>query len=183
MNKEFVNQSGSSLIELLAVLLIIAIMMVIAVPLVQRQLADRQLDMVARNFVRHANFARNQALYLGEFVQLVPHNERYWDDGWIVQSGCFEKSGSEPCNTKNWLSQESVFPVYFKNQAFVDPHSGRKGILFNSAGAAKTSRGGFVANRLILGHHNDPVLERQIISGGGGRWRICNPRLDSKACK
>ena len=117
MNKEFVNQSGSSLIELMAVLLIIAIMMVIAVPLVQRQLADRQLDMVARNFVRHANFARNQALYLGEWIQLVPRNERYWDDGWIVQSGCFEKSGSEPCTTKNWLSQESVFPVYFKNQA------------------------------------------------------------------
>ena len=167
----------------MVVLLMVAIMMIIAVSLIQRQLADRQLDMVARNFVRHANFARNQALYSGEFVQLIPHNEHYWDDGWIVQSGCFEKTGSTPCNTKNWLSQESVFPVYFKNQSFADPHSGRKGILFNSAGAAKTNRGGFVANRLILGHHNDPVLERQIILGGGGRWRICNPRLDRKNCK
>ena len=65
----------------MAVLLMVSIMMVIAVPLIQRQLADRQLDMVARNFVRHANFARNQALYLGEFVQLVPHNEHYWGAG------------------------------------------------------------------------------------------------------
>ena len=54
--------------------------------------------------------------------------------------------------------------------------------MFNAAGAAKTGKGGFVANRLILGHQRASHLERQMILGSGGRWRICDPARDAKRC-
>ncbi|WP_256438084.1 hypothetical protein [Polynucleobacter sp. MWH-UH35A] len=39
-----------------------------------------------------------------------------------------------------------------------------------------------MANRLILGHRRVPDLERQMILGSGGRWRICDPLRDAKRC-
>ena len=66
---------------------------------------------------------------------------------------------------------------------FSDPHSSKKGIRFNGAGAAKTGSGGFVANRLILGHRLKPELERHLILSSGGRWRICDPQVDNRGCR
>jgi type IV fimbrial biogenesis protein FimT len=114
---------------------------------------------------------------------MVPHNGQHWSDGWIITSGCGEKHIKAACLPKPWLSQGGIFPLYFKNPGFSDPHSQQKGIQFNAAGAAKTGQGGFVANRLILGHRHYSDLERQLILGSGGRWRICNPEVDRKACK
>jgi type IV fimbrial biogenesis protein FimT len=34
-----------------------------------------------------------------------------------------------------------------------------------------------------LGHRRVSHLERQLIMGSGGRWRICDPSTDSKSCK
>ena len=51
------------------------------------------------------------------------------------------------------------------------PNSDQREILFNAAGAAKTAKGGFVANRLVLGHLKDQGLEWHL-SLGGGHWRI-----------
>jgi len=36
---------------------------------------------------------------------------------------------------------------------------------------------------LILGHDWDPQLERHLILGSGGRWRICDPSKDAKSCR
>ncbi|WP_231971309.1 hypothetical protein [Polynucleobacter necessarius] len=60
--------------------------------------------------------------------------------------------------------------MYFKGggKQFIDPSSGKKGILFNVAGAAKSAQGGFVVNRLILGHIRVPSIERQMILSSGG---------------
>lgn len=88
------------------------------------------------------------------------------------------------CLHRPWLMRKSIAPVYFKGggKQFIDPHLATRGIAFNAAGAAKTAHGGFVANRLILGHERYPHLERQLILGSGGRWRICDPHKDAKSC-
>lgn len=184
MNKNYESQSGSTLLELMVVVLIIAIMAMITMPLLQEQIAARQIDSLARRFITHTHFARQQALHLGEQVLLAPHSEMGWDGGWLVQSGCVAKVNKSSCRSKSWFSQSSIDPIYFKGggKQFVDPHSGKRGILFNAAGAAKSGQGGFVANRLILGHHQAPGLERQLILGSGGRWRICDPARDAKRC-
>jgi len=177
------SSQGSSLLELMVVILIVAMMAMITMPLLQNQIAEREIDSVARRFIAHTHFARQQALHLGDQVLLKP-NEIGWNDGWTIQSGCIAKLARSGCTPKYWFSQEAIEPVYFKGggKQFADPHSGKSGILFNAAGAAKTGQGGFVANRLVLGHYRAPDLERQLILGSGGRWRICDPARDAKRC-
>ena len=179
------TQFGGSLLELMAVVLIIAIMAVVTMPRLQEQIAVREIETIARRFITHAHFARNQALLLGESVLMTPRLDNAWETGWLVKSACIGKTPKVGCVSKSWFSQEKISPIYFKGggKGFTDPHSTQKGILFNAAGAAKTGQGGFVANRLILGHQKVPDLERQLILGSGGRWRICDPSTDKKRCK
>jgi len=167
----------------MAVILIIAISATITMPLLQEQIATREIESIARIFITHTHFARQQALHLGEPVSLEPSSEK-WEGGWTITSGCIGKQIRANCIGKVWFSQEKTDPIFFKNggKSFIDPHTGKAGILFNAAGAAKTAHGGFVANRLILGHRRVPSLERQLILGSGGRWRICNPARDAKRC-
>lgn len=176
----------------MAVLCIVAIMTIISMPLLREQVAAREIDSIARRFIAHTHFARQQALHLGEAVLINPvsmsgtigNSSESWDWGWLIQSGCLTKIAKPNCIPKHWFSQSAIDPIYFKGggKQFQDPHSGKKGILFNAAGAAKTGHGGFVANRLILGHRKVPELERQLILGSGGRWRICDPARDAKRC-
>jgi type IV fimbrial biogenesis protein FimT len=173
----------------MVVTLIVAIVAMMTMPLLQEQIAKREIETIARRFIAHAHFARNQALHLGASVLISPRIENQWESGWLVRDACVGKAKQTAkqtnCNGQNWFSQEGIYPIYFKGggKGFSDPHSNQKGILFNAAGAAKTGQGGFVANRLILGHLKMPHLERQLIMGSGGRWRICDPVTDSKACK
>jgi type IV fimbrial biogenesis protein FimT len=180
-NTEF----GFSLLELMAVVLMIAIMAVMTTPLLHEQMADREINMIARRFIAHAQFARAQAFTLGAPVHIAPLSGNLWDEGWVVKSTCHEHLPKSACVERYWFSQGDITPVYFKGggKQFIDPHTSKRGILFNAAGAAKTSQGGFVANRLILGHDRDPQLERHLILGSGGRWRICDPGKDVKACR
>lgn len=178
------SKDGFSLIELMAVVLIIAIAAMVTMPLLQDQIAAREIDTIARRFIAHAHFARQQAIYLGQSVQLAPSAGEDWESGWVVKSGCIGNGVGTDCIEKLWFAQAGIEPIYFKGggKQFIDPNSGKKGILFNAAGAAKTAQGGFVANRLILGHDRAPNLERQMILGSGGRWRICDPAADAKRC-
>lgn len=175
LNKFQGSQIGASLLELMAVLLMIAILATITMPLLQEQIAAREIDTMARRFIAHAHFARQQALHLGESVRMMPNLEGGWDDGWIVVSGQ---------QNKPWISQGKIEPLFFRGggRQWIDPHTKKLGIRFNAAGAAKSAQGGFVANRMILGHSRVPGLERQLILGSGGRWRICDPARDAKRC-
>jgi type IV fimbrial biogenesis protein FimT len=169
----------------MAVVLIIAIMALMTIPLLHQQMAAREIDIIARRFIAHAQFARAQALIMGAPMHMSPLNGNFWDEGWVVKSSCNDRRPKSTCLERYWLSQGNIAPVYLKGggKQFIDPHTSKRGILFNAAGAAKTAQGGFVANRLILGHELDSTLERQLILGSGGRWRICDPVKDAKACR
>jgi type IV fimbrial biogenesis protein FimT len=184
LNNNCNYESGTSLLEVMAVVLIIAIIASITMPLLQQQIAYRELESVARRFIAHAYFARQQALHLGEPVKLAPKLEGAWSSGWTVGGECKSKSAHADCGPRVWLSHPKTAPIFFKGgeKRFVDPHTGKAGILFNAAGAAKTAHGGFVANRLILGHQRLPNSEMHLILGSGGRWRICDPARDAKRC-
>ena len=169
----------------MAVVLIIGIMAVMTIPLLHEQMATREIDIIARRFIAHAQFARAQALTLGMPIHISPLNGNLWDEGWVVKNSCNDRQLKSDCAQRYWLSQGGIAPVYFKGggKEFIDPHTSKRGILFNAAGAAKTAQGGFVANRLFLGHDRNSTLERQLILGSGGRWRICDPARDAKACR
>ena len=82
------QDDGGSLLELMVVVLITAIMAVMTIPLLHQQIVVREIDMVARRFIAHAQFARAQALTLGIPVQITPLYENLWDGGWVVKSPC-----------------------------------------------------------------------------------------------
>lgn len=175
------KQKGSSLLELMVVVLIVSILATMTIPLIRYQMATRELETLGRRFIAHAHFARSQALRLGKTIYIAPVVQNDWNLGWRVKSICDKK----PCNERVWLMQESIAPVFIKQggKQFSGPNSHQRGILFNAAGAAKTAQGGFVANRLILGHQKNEALERHLILGSGGRWRMCTPQVDAKACR
>jgi type IV fimbrial biogenesis protein FimT len=172
LNKQ---DEGYSLLELMAVVLIIAIIAISTLPLLHEQMAAREIDMIARRFIAHAQFARAQAFRLGKSVRITPLHGGLWEEGWVVKSVCDDRQANTNCIEQQWISQGNLAQVYFKGggKQFIDPHTSKRGILFNAA----------VANRLILGHDRDSRLERQLILGSGGRWRICDPSKDPKACK
>jgi type IV fimbrial biogenesis protein FimT len=174
-----------SLLEMMAIVLIIAIIAISTLPLLHEQMAAREIDIIARRFIAHAQFARAQALMLGMPVRITPLKAGLWEEGWIVKNACDHRQLKSACIEREWFSQGDLRQVYFKGggKQFIDPHTSKRGILFNAAGAAKMAQGGFVANRLILGHDRDSRLERQLILGSGGRWRICDPSRDPKACR
>ena len=173
------------LLELMVVVFMIAIMASMGMPLLQQQFAIREIESIARRFILHAQFARQQALHLGTSIQIAPLSGNNWDSGWVVRSQCAEEGYPPSCELGTTFSQGAITPIYFKGGAKQSSHqkNSQNGITFNGAGAAKTSQGGFLASRLILGHSGNPGLERHLILSSGGRWRICDPHLDSKACR
>jgi type IV fimbrial biogenesis protein FimT len=167
----------------MAVLLIIAITVMFTMPLLYDQFAAREIEAVARKWIGHAQFARQQALLTGESIGVAPLSQGDWSQGWVIGKDC-SKQKEHLCAQRVLMSQGNIEPIFFAGVAkqFRDPHTGELGILFNAAGAAKTAQGGFVANRLILGHSRKPGLERHLILGSGGRWRICDPAKDARRC-
>ena len=184
MQCSFPQEQGASLLEMMVVVLIVTIAAAMNVPQLQEQLYQRELDTFSMRFIQHANFARQQALHSGSAARIRPRNETDWNSGWQVEVAC----KSIGCETQVWLQQASLDTVVIntltnsKGQQFADPQTGRKQIVFNTAGAARTQAGGFVANRLVMTHRKAPKLERHLIMSSGGRWRLCNPKQDPRGC-
>jgi type IV fimbrial biogenesis protein FimT len=166
-------QSGFTLVELLAVITLLSLMLFMGLPLVQAQFQERELEQTARQFIRHAQFARQYALYSGEHTAIRPRLGETWDLGWQTEV----LKASSTIGVVNSVLSQYELPTYVQIDAhrFRDPHSNAIQIIFNPAGAAKTKHGGFVANRLILSHTKARHLQRHIILAASGRWRICDP--------
>jgi len=168
--------NGHTLLEMMAVVAIVAIMASIGAPLLQQQLARREVENVARRFIQHAQFARQAALFGdGLAVQIVPIHHR-WSQGWkVIQTEMQQVL----------LSQGDISPVEIDEQSsgFGGPNRQHKQIGFDGFGSAKSQSGGFVANRIVFRHQNAPGIERHAILSSGGRWRLCDPDQDSRACR
>jgi type IV fimbrial biogenesis protein FimT len=184
------TRGGYSLMELMVVITILSIMLMMGMPSIQSQYDEFMLEHAARQFVRHAQFARQYALYSGHDVVLRPRsskdsqNSPDWSLGWQVESMVRTSNSNSNSNPKSnsdlnleILAQHSLnHQIQVDSKAFTDPHTGQSQIRFNPAGAARTKHGGFLANRIIMRHTKNHQLERHIILAASGRWRICNPR-------
>ena len=176
--------NGHTLLEMMAVVAIIAIMASIGAPLLQQQLARREVETVARRFIQHAQFARQAALFgQGLAVQIVPI-EQQWSRGWqVIQTDMLSQSMA-PIQT-TLLIQGDIAPVEIddRSSGFAGPNGQHKRIGFDAFGAAKSQSGGFVANRMVFRHQHSQGIERHAILSSGGRWRLCDPNQDSRACR
>ncbi len=176
--------NGHTLLEMMAVVAIVAIMASIGAPLLQQQLAEREAETVARRFIQHAQFARQAALLgRGTSVQIVPL-ERQWSRGWrVVQTEIHTQNAASV--QRVLLSQGVITPVEIDEHksGFAGPNGQQKQIGFDAFGSAKSQSGGFVANRMVFRHESVRGIERHAILSSGGRWRLCDPSQDSKRCR
>jgi len=176
--------NGYTLLEMMAVVAIVAIMASMGVPLLQQQLARREVETIARRFIQHAQFARQAALFSdGGRVHIMPI-ERRWSRGWkVIQV----KIQSQPTalTERVLLSQGDITPIEIdeRSSGFAGPNGQDKRIGFDAFGAAKSQSGGFVANRMVFRHQHTQGIERHAILSSGGRWRLCDPSQDSRACR
>jgi type IV fimbrial biogenesis protein FimT len=168
--------NGHTLLEMMAVVVIIAIMASMGAPLLRQQLAAREVEVVARRFIQHAQFARQVALFGdGLSIQIVPV-EHQWSRGWrVIQTEMQQVL----------LSQGDISPVEIdeRSSGFGGPNGQHKRIGFDVFGSAKSQSGGFVANRMVFRHQHAPGIERHAILSSGGRWRLCDPDQDSRGCR
>jgi len=168
--------NGYTLLEMMAVVAIVAIMASMGAPLLQQQLARREVENVARRFIQHAQFARQAALFGdGLAVQIIPV-EQQWSRGWRVIQTEMQLV---------LLSQGDIAPVEIdeRSSGFAGPNGQHKRIGFDVFGSAKSQSGGFVANRMVFRHQHAQGVERHAILSSGGRWRLCDPNQDSRACR
>ena len=167
------GEQGYTLLELMVVIALISLLLMFGVPQIQAQFYERELEHAARQFIYHAQFARQRALYGGRDMLLKPRvtndDEANWNSGWQLE-GVGTKSLPEMI-----VRHSLPANIAIHSKGFMDPHSGQSQIRFNPAGAAKSKHGGFVANRLVFTHTKNADLQRHVILAASGRWRICNP--------
>ena len=176
-NPQARGEQGYTLLELMVVIALFSLLLMFGVPQIQAQFYERELEHAARQFIYHAQYARQHALYGSHDTLLKPRaandDEANWNSGWQV----------EAIGTNGLLAiiaQHSLpANIAIHSKGFMDPHSGQSQIRFNPAGAAKSKHGGFVANRLVFTHTKNTLLQRHVILAASGRWRICNPNSDS----
>ena len=176
--------NGHTLLEMMAVVAMVAIISSIGAPLLQQQLARRDVENVVRRFIQHAQFARQAALFgNGLVVQIVPV-EQQWSRGWrVVQTET--QSQTATLMQHVLLSQGDIAPVEIdeRSSGFGGPNGQHKRIGFDVFGSAKSQSGGFVANRMVFRHQHARGIERHAILSSGGRWRLCDPDQDRRACR
>ena len=176
-NPQARGEQGYTLLELMVVIALFSLLLMFGVPQIQAQFYERELEHAARQFIYHAQFARQRALYGGRDMLLKPRvtndDEANWNSGWQLE-GVGIKSSPEII-----VRHSLPANIAIHSKGFMDPHSGQSQIRFNPAGAAKSKHGGFVANRLVFTHTKNTLLQRHVILAASGRWRICNPNSDS----
>ncbi len=166
------GEQGHTLLELMVVIALISLLLLFGVPQIQVQFYERELEHAARQFIYHAQFARQRALYGGRDMLLKPratNDDANWNSGWQTEGTVTE--GLPEMIVRHSLPAN----IAIHSKGFTDPHSGQSQIRFNPAGAAKSKHGGFVANRLVFTHTKNADLQRHVILAASGRWRICNP--------
>lgn len=176
--------NGFTLLEMMVVVAIVAIMASMGTPLLQQQLARREVETLARRFIQHAQFARQAALFSdGVHVQIMPI-EHQWSRGWKVIKVEIQ-SQPTALTEQVLLSQGDITPVEIdeRGSGFAGPNGQHKRIGFDAFGASKSQSGGFVANRMVFRHQHARGIERHAILSSGGRWRLCDPSQDSRACR
>jgi type IV fimbrial biogenesis protein FimT len=176
--------NGHTLLEMMVVVTIVAIMASMGAPLLQQQLAGREVEVAARRFIQHAQFARQAALFGGGVsVEIVPL-EYQWSGGWrVIQTAVHPRS--KTTIQQVLLSQGDITPVEIdeRGSGFSGPNGQQKRIRFDAFGSAKSQSDGFVANRMVFRHKSARGVERHAILSSGGRWRICDPSQDGKGCR
>lgn len=182
---------GFSLVEMMVCIMVIGLLMGLSTHLFQREMAILQLQRVAHSFIDDAQLSRQYSRVLSTAIAMRPLQTNDWRHGWQIQ--VWDESRDRESETlKQFAFKTAGLDNFIQipeaqlkaTQQFTDISSPLKSrqIIFKNGQIALLHNGGFVANRIIWQHTHYPDMQRHLILGPGGRWRICNPKEDNQAC-
>jgi type IV fimbrial biogenesis protein FimT len=177
MRKQNEKQDGFSLIELVAVMAIIAILLTVAVPSFTTMMKDNRLSTQTREIVSALNLARSEAIKRGARVTVCKSNDEQnctaagndWSRGWIIYV-----DNSDPANDTRDAGDPILRvrgPLSGNNtltgNVNVDDY-----ISFVANGFSRLSSGGMQAGTLTLCDANDNNRARAIVISTTGRIQL-----------
>ena len=157
--------AGFTLVELMAVLAIMAILGSLGVPAFRDLLLNQRLAAASNGFVAALNLARTEAIQRSQKVHVLALEANDWSTGWAVRAG--------PDDALQTLRKFERLP----NGVSIDAALGDgfvQGLDYDSNGFSRRAGGsGFGAGCLTL--KAESGRRTSIVVSASGRARVCNP--------
>ena len=158
-------QGGFTLVELMAVIAIVAILGSLGVPAFRDLLLNQRLVAASNGFLAALNLARTEAIQRSQRVHVVALNGTDWTSGWAVRAG----SDAAPQTLRKFEK--------LPNGVSVDTELGDgfvRGLDYDSNGFSRRAGGaGFGAGCLTL--KAESSRRASVVVSASGRARVCNP--------
>jgi type IV fimbrial biogenesis protein FimT len=156
---------GFTLVELMAVVAIMAILGSLGVPAFRSLLLNQRLAAASSGFVAALSLARTEAIQRSQKIHVGALDGSNWSSGWAVQAG--------PEGAMTTLRKFEKLP----NGVSIDVELGdgfARGLDYDSNGFSRRAGGsGFGAGCLTL--KAESGRRTSIVVSASGRARVCNP--------
>lgn len=173
------RRSGFSLLELAAVLAIIAIVLGMAAPSFQAMIENQRIQAAANDLYTSINLARSEALQRGRRVDLVPAGAGTdWSKGWVVfvdmNGNRKPDSGDRIIFTHGPVANGIRITARFTDSTV-------QYLAYAASGRTRTNASGYTPQlgsfSIALGNQT-----RRITVNFLGRARTCNPARERVGC-
>jgi type IV fimbrial biogenesis protein FimT len=169
------GMSGFSLVEVLAVLTVMALLLSVGVPSLVSALNSVKLTSATNSFLAHLHFARSESIKRNGRVVMCKSSDGHscnpaggWEQGWIIVHDANNNGLADP--DEEILLRQEALPAALRlsgNQSVA------RYVSFAPTGATKLAGGGFQAGTLTLCRESaDGGDARQIVLNAVGRPRV-----------
>ena len=160
-------QGGFTLVELMAVIAIVAILGSLGVPAFRDLLLNQRLVAASNGFLAALNLARTEAIQRSQRVHVVALNGNDWSSGWAVRAG----SDAAPQTLRKFEKLPAGVSI---DAALGDGFV--QGLDYDSNGfSRRAGSSGFGAGCLTL--KAESGRRASIVVSASGRARVCNPEV------
>ena len=178
---------GFTLVELLAVLAVLAFTLMLAVPSITEFHRNSVLTSTTNMLVSSIYRTRSEAMKEGRFAIMVPGDgtSNDWKQGWtIFIDNDLDKALSDG-DVVVFRQSAETFPAYISvtrsNGPTTDGTDGVPAVIFNASGYSRSQTGGFGAMTFTVQRNDKPEnlapnYTRRIMLAGTGRLRTCRPK-------
>lgn len=170
---------GFSVVELMAVLVIVIILLAIGIPSFASLIQKSKLSTTANDFLASINLTRSEAIQRGERVDMVPIDEAGdWAKGWAV---FIDKNGNlKPDDGENLIFSHGPAPTGVTIKSNLTDSTVQY-LAYTGAGRTRTNSSHYRTQFGTFTFQLDRK-SRKIKLNFLGRPRICDPEVEKHTC-